>query len=390
MIDRPRPRILCISFSDIRADSRVLRQLDVLARHGHVTTLSYGEKPDRSDEHIAIDESLPSLPQTASGVLKLLFRRFDSVQGEAPALAAARAALGSRTFDLVVANEARALPLAAAVQGNPRILCDLHEWAPAERTHILSWRLLVAPFMRWVCATYLPVVDGSTTVNDSIADMYLREFGVRPAVVRNAIAHRPDLEPQPLDPERIRLVHSGGAVAGRNIEALIDAVDKLGTGYSLDLYLIPGRQRDTYWAGLQDRINRSPRTTLHPPVPPAELPDVLNGYDLGVFSLPPLTPNHRLMLPNKFFDFVQARLGIVFSTAVETDRLIREYQLGAVAEGFGADDIERAIRRLSRADVAKAKAAADAAASQLSSASDTAVQERLVMRLLQEDASRHT
>lgn len=383
------PRILCISFSDIRSDSRVLRQLDLLAKHGTVTTLSYGEAPDRADDHIRIDAALPSLPQTIPGVLKLVLRRFASVQLEAPAMRAARAALGAREFDLVVANEARALPLAAVVAGEPQILCDLHEWAPAERTHVLSWRLLVAPFMHWVCATYLPRVSATTTVNESIADMYGQEFGIRPEVVRNAIAYRPDLSPTPLDPERIRLVHSGGAVAGRNIEALVEAVDELGDGYSLDLYLIPGRQRDAYWSGLQERIARSPRTTLHPPVPPAELPDVLNAYDLGVFALPPLTPNHRLMLPNKFFDFVQARIGIVFSTAEETDRLIREYGLGAVADGFDAADLARAIRGMSRAEVAAAKTAADGAAQTLSSASDLATQERVVRGLLQARTADH-
>lgn len=383
------PRILCISFSDIRSDSRVLRQLDLLAQHGSVTTLSYGDAPDQADEHLRIDSSLPSLPQTVSGVLKLALRRYASVQLEAPAMKAARAALGTREFDLVVANEARALPLAAVVAGKPQILCDLHEWAPAERTHVLSWRLLVAPFMQWICATYLPRATATTTVNGSIADMYRREFGIRPEVVRNAIAYRPDLAPTALDPERIRLVHSGGAVAGRNIEALVEAVDDLGDGYSLDLYLIPGRQRDAYWSGLQERIAQSPRTTLHPPVAPAELPDVLNAYDLGVFALPPLTPNHRLMLPNKFFDFVQARIGIVFSTAVETDRLILEYGLGAVAGGFAADDLVRAIGAMSREDVSAAKAAADAAAQALSSESDLTTQERVLRDLLPHSAPRH-
>ncbi|MEV8250821.1 hypothetical protein AB0O87_07845 [Microbacterium sp. NPDC076768] len=384
------PRILCISFSDIRSDSRVLRQLDQLTKFGRVTTLSYGEAPPQADDHIQIDSGLPSLPQTVSGVLNLALRRYKTVQLEAPAVQVARAALGSREFDLVVANEARALPLASVVAGQPKILCDLHEWAPAERTHVLSWRLLVAPFMHWVCATYLPRVAASTTVNSSIAEMYQREFGVRPEVVRNAIAYRPDLAPTTLDPERIRLVHSGGAVAGRNIEALVEAVDVLGDGYSLDLYLIPGRQRDAYWAELQKRIAQSPGTTLHPPVLPADLPDVLNAYDLGVFSLPPLTPNHKLMLPNKFFDFVQARLGIVFSTAEETDRLIREYKLGAVAEGFGADELVRAIGAMSRADVAAAKSAADDAAEKLSSATDLATQDRILSELLLGGASKHT
>ena len=378
-----RPRILCISFSDINGDSRVLRQLDVLRRHGHVTTLAYGERPAGADDHLEIPSALPSLPQTVSGVAKLALRRYASVQLEAPAMKAALGLLGDRPFDLVVANEARALPLAFQVAGHPRVWCDLHEWAPEERTHVLSWRLLVSPFIRWMCGRHLPRVDAATTINDSIAGLYRDQFGVECEIVRNAIAHRTDLGPTPLVDGRIRLVHSGGAVPGRNIETIIDAVDALGDGFSLDLYLIPSRQGDAYWRSLQAQIARSERTTLHDAVAPHELPVVLNAYDLGVFILPPHTPNHRMMLPNKFFDFVQARLGLVFGPSIETDRLIREHGLGAVTAGYTADDLVDTLRGLDAATVAGWKASADTAAATLSSEHDEAVEDGILKRLLQ-------
>ncbi|WP_300267301.1 glycosyltransferase [Microbacterium sp.] len=381
MPDASRPRVLCISFSDINADSRVLRQLAVLAEDHHVTTLCYGSRPEHASDHIEIDRNLPSLPQTLSGVVKLGLRRFRSVQWEAPATRVAIEKLGDRQFDIVVANEARALPLAFRIAGTPRIWCDLHEWAPAERTHVLSWRLLVAPFMRWICAEYLPRVDAATTINESIADMYRDDFGVEAEIVRNAIGYRADLAPRPVQEDTVRLVHSGGAVPGRNIEAIIDAVDELGEGYTLDLYLIASRDGSAYWRGLRQQIANSERTTLHDPVSPEQLPDALNEYDLGVFLLPPLTPNHRHMLPNKFFDFVQARLGLVFGTSVETDRIISSLQLGVVTQGYGAQDIVSAVRALSRADIEQFKKNADAAAEALSSRADIATERGILDRL---------
>lgn len=381
MNDTPRPKILCISFSDIRADARVLRQLEVLARHGDVTTLAYGERPDAAAGHLRIEDALPSLPQTIPGVLKLALRRYQSVEVDAPAMKAALALIADRRFDIVVANEARALPLAFRVAGSPRIWCDLHEWAPEERTHVLSWRILVAPFIRWMCARYLPRVDASTTINDSIAQLYDEQFGVRPEIVRNAIALRPDLSPTALDGDRIRLVHSGGAVPGRNIETIIDAVDLLDERFTLDLYLIGSRQGDAYWRTLQARIAASSRTTLHDAVPPASLPDVLNAYDVGVFILPPHTPNHRMMLPNKFFDFVQARLGLVFGPSIETDRLIAQYGLGEVTRGYAPDDLVALLRDLTPARVREWKSASDRAAGELSSERDEAVQDAILRRL---------
>lgn len=376
-----RARILCISFSDIRADARVLRQIEVLRQHGDVTTLGYGDAPDGVHEHLEVDRSLPSLPQTVGGVLKLGVRAYRRVELDAPAVRAAAALLVGREFDVIVANEARALPLAAKIRGRAKVWCDLHEWAPEERSHILPWRLLVAPFMTWVCATYLPTVDATTAVNASIAALYEGRFGVSPGVVRNAIDYRPDLAPSDPKPGVIRLAHSGGAVPGRNLEELIDAVDLLGGRCTLDLFLIKARDSDSFWNLLTDRVDRSPYTTLHAPVPPNELPRTLNEFDLGVFLLPPRTPNHRLMLPNKFFDFVQARLGIVFSTAVETDRLINGYGLGVVVPGFGATELAEALRPLSDEAVTAFKAASDAAAHELSSEADVAVEHEILSRL---------
>ena len=207
------------------------------------------------------------------------------------------------------------------------------------------------------------------------------EFGVDADIVRNAIAYRADLAPTPVRDDVVRFVHSGGAVPGRNIEAIIDAVDELGDGYTLDLYLIPSRDGGAYWRGLQEQIASSAATTLHDPVPPERLPDVLNAYDLGVFLLPPLTPNHRHMLPNKFFDFVQARLGLVFGTSVETDRIIAEFQLGVVTEDYGAHDIVSAVRRLSREEIGQFKRNTDTAAETLSSQSDIATERDIPRRL---------
>ncbi len=49
---RSNPNILVISFSDIRRDARLLRQLSVVKDFGHVTTLGYGTQPAGSDEQL--------------------------------------------------------------------------------------------------------------------------------------------------------------------------------------------------------------------------------------------------------------------------------------------------------------------------------------------------
>src|SRR5690606_36972605 len=121
------------------------------------------------------------------------------------------------------------------------------------------------------------------------------------------------------------LVHSGGAVPGRNLEAMIDVAVALGPGYSLDLYLMPAGDRGRYLATLRERAAAHPGITFHAPVTPAELPATLNRYDIGVFWIPPFNTNARYTLPNKLFDYVQGRLAIAVGPTEEMARVVTEH-----------------------------------------------------------------
>lgn len=358
----------------------MLRQIAVLAELGEVTTVGFGERPALATAHLRVPDGLASLPQTPLGVLKLVAHAHAAAEFAAPALAAAREMLKGSRFDLVVANDARALPLAFDVAHGAPVWADMHEWAPEEQSHILSWRLLVAPFMTALCRKYLPKAAAVTTVSPLIAELYEAKFGVTTGVVRNARDYV-ELSPSPMVCGRIRLVHSGVAVPERCIESLIDATLALDERFSLDLFLV-APEADPYLASLVKRARASERITFHSAVLPNELPAALNRFDLGVYLLKPTTTNHRFMLPNKFFDFVQSRVGIVFGQAIEIDRLIADHGLGVTVDGFEADDLVAALTVLTPEDVAEFKRASDHAAKELSSAVDADVQRAVLRRLL--------
>lgn len=373
-------RILCVSFSPIHADSRVLRQLEVLREHGEVTTVGYGPAPEGVTRHIEVPERASSLPQTPLGVLKLALRMHRSVELTAPGeKVVLDEAVNSGPYDLVVANDARAFPLAFAAAGSAPVLADMHEWAPEERATVFVWRVLVGPYMQHLCEAYLPRAAAVISVSAGLAGLYTERFGVATEVVRNAADFR-DAAPSPVDPTSIRLVHSGTADAERNIMELIEAVERLGDRFTLDLYLleVPGGHLQQ----IKARAAATPRVTVHDPVPPETLPSVLNQYDLGVFLYPLKTLSHLYHLPNKFFDFVQARLGLVFSPAPEIDAHIGQYQLGIITADTTADALVDALRDITAEEVSGFKAAADRSARALSSEPDRAVQHALVARLL--------
>jgi hypothetical protein len=383
-----RPKILCISLTPITGDARVLRQIEVLGQFGDVTTVGFGTKPEGSAEHIEVPASLKTLPQTVGGVAALALRLLARSELSAPAVRFALEALRGRTFDLVVSNDARVLALAHEIASGVPVWADLHEWAPEERSHILSWRLLVAPLMVYLCAKYLPRSAAVTTVCDSIARLYGERFGVETQVMRNSGPWR-DLSPTPVSDDTIRLVHSGAAVHGRSIETMIDVVLSLNDDYTLDLYLVPGGDGGKYLDSLKKRASDCDRITFRAPVAPAAIPDTLNDYDVGVFWIPPTHTNARFALPNKFFDYVQARLAIAVGPSVEMASLVERHGLGAVSAGFEVEQCRESLLSLDREQIIQSKLAADAAARELSFETDERHAQGIIKSLLTARAVEH-
>jgi hypothetical protein len=376
-----RLQILCISLSPITGDSRVLRQISVLREFGDVTTVGFGPPPEGVAHHIEVPAGLATLPQTLGGIALLATRQWRRAELKAPAIAFALKALEGKKFHLVIANEARVLGMADTVAHGAPVWADMHEWAPEERTHILSWRILVAPLMVHLCRKYLPRAAAVTAVCGSIANLYLSEFGVPTQVMRNSGPWR-NLSVRSVNPNNIRLVHSGAAVAGRDLETMIDVVMDLDDRYTLDVYLVPGGDGGAYLQSLKNRASGCSRITFKDPVAPEELPATLNAYDVGVFWIPPTHTNARLTLPNKFFDYVQARLAIAIGPSIEMQTLVNQFHLGTISTGFTRDECYESIVRFSADDIARAKAAADASARTLSFDTDAEVARGILRQTL--------
>ncbi|WP_418608479.1 hypothetical protein [Georgenia sp. SUBG003] len=111
---------------------------------------------------------------------------------------------------------------------------------------------------------------------------------------------------------------------------------------------------------------------------PDVLPHTLNRFDLGVYWMPPVNTNARLALPNKFFDFIQARLAIAVGPTLEMQRVVEQYGLGRVSDGFDVEACVRSVRAMSREDIARFKKASHEAARDLSFETDAAIGSAIV------------
>jgi glycosyltransferase involved in cell wall biosynthesis len=180
-----------------------------------------------------------------------------------------------------------------------------------------------------------------------------------------------DLAPNPTQAGRIRMIHHGGATPSRNIELMIEVMDYLDERFHLDLMLVASDPR--YCERLARLAQKRPHVSMVPTMPMRELPVQLNKYDVGLYLLPPNSFNNQYALPNKFFEFIQARLAVAIGPSPEMARLVRHYECGIVSEDFTPRSLADRLRKLDADEIDHFKRRSHLAARELSFEKDAEV-----------------
>jgi hypothetical protein len=292
--------------------------------------------------------------------------------------AEALSSIRSGHYQLVVFNEPEFGPLIAdpqvfteaALQAHLHL--DIHEYHGADRRHQTFGGWLAAGHYRWIRSFIgAPAFASRTVVNEPIGQMLAHEFKMpMPHVVRN-VPDFVDQGPSAVDPSRIRLLfHGMGARGSRGFEEILDAMRTLSDKFTMTFMLMPDPQVLPWLEELVQAHPSRDRIAIVPPAPMREISERINEFDLEVIFYRPLDKNLEFALPNKFFEAVQGRLGLVVSESSEMAALVRQFSLGIVVEGFGGPDLERALRPLTVADVAQFKTASHRAALTLNAANE--------------------
>jgi hypothetical protein len=163
-----------------------------------------------------------------------------------------------------------------------------------------------------------------------------------------------------MDIYKIRLVHHGVALEARCLESMIEMMKYLDDRFSLDFYLV--ENKIDYYNKLIEMAKPYPQIRFLNPVAMEDLPRIINEYDLGVFLLKPVNFNYRFALPNKFFEFVQGRVGIAIGPSPEMVNLVDKYNMGVVAESFDPKDLALSLSKLTHKEIFEFKEAANQAA----------------------------
>ena len=283
---------------------------------------------------------------------------------------------------MAIADDVEAVPVALELNPIYGVLADLHEYSPRLHDDHELWRRRIRPWFEWLVRRYVTKASSWSTVSRGIVEEYYRNFGFRAELVTNAAPFQA-VEPGSVD-SNIRLVHSGTSLRNRQLMVMAEAVECAANNVTLDFYLTPNDPE--YLQELKDFAARSSRVVVHDPVPYAELAATLNRYDVGIHVLPPINFNNQLALPNKLFDYVQARLAVVIGPSVEMQYYVDEYELGEVADDFTVAATRAAIERLTVESVTRYKANAHAAAQPLGADQQVDIWERMIAQQMRGDS----
>lgn len=376
-------QILIAALSDLATDPRVSRQLAALRPSYRLTTAAYGP---------ATDSSLPFVPLSKPQVrgrrhhlateLLRLCGRCESAYWRDPWTEAWKEILSQVDFDAAIVNNPLLLPATMEIAGNRPVVFDAHEYAPSENALDWRWNLSQRRMLWWILEAYLPRTSARTVPCAGAGRLYERDFGLPFSVVTNACRYE-SLQPSPVDPSNVRLVHWGIADPQRSLERTLEAMILLGPRYTLDLLLVPGSQ--SYLNELRAMGQGISNVRFLPRVPMEDLPRFGNSYDIGAFLLPVRHENQLYALPNKFFEFTQARLAVAVGPAAEMQAITKRFDYGISALQDTAESFAEAITSISIERLEELKRNSDAAAKSYNAEADAETIRNIMGQVIGDD-----
>ncbi len=312
--------VLIIVSSDPRYDTRSTKFLKSLAEAGYkarvVGVCSDGESSP-TDELVRV----PVDAKAGKGFFIQLYQR---VLPEA---------LRTRS-KVVIAGDLFSLPPAiinkrrhSGESGPVKLIYDskeLYEELPSlkrKRSSFLIWNLIEKSSIRYV--------DSVFTVNKSIADILRAKWHLPVTIVMN-VPDRSTPRDQPKSSDRITLAFSGGLQPGRGLERLITLMTLLPDRYELR-FIGDGLLRQEL-SDLASSLKVDKRVLFTGRVKNDEVVAELSKAHLGIYLMENAGLCHYLALPNKFFQFISARLPVIVPKFPEMERIVDKYGIGAAVD----------------------------------------------------------
>jgi glycosyltransferase involved in cell wall biosynthesis len=209
------------------------------------------------------------------------------------------------------------------------------------------------PLVKWVWSTIeksvFPHLKHVITVSDSIANQYLKEYGIRPLVVRNCsgrIEHISGYSREALGigQGRLLLILQGGGInVQRGGEELIEVMVKC---ENTILFIIGSGDVLDDLKKIVNQDNLSDKVRFFPKMSWDEMMRYTKSADVGLSLDKNTNINYRFSLPNKLFDYISAGIPVIAGDLPEVTRIITDHSCGIIIPEISPDEIGQAIKLL--------------------------------------------
>ena len=266
-------------------------------------------------------------------------------------------------FDLIVSNDLDTLPanyLANRIKHlfsrNPkptiRHLHDCHEYFRGVPE--LNGRNMVTRVWKWIEDLVFPKLKHVIAVNQSIADIYSKEYGNKIEVVRNVPFRKPltgagDKASLGVKENQKIILYQGAVNVDRGLEEAVAAMKYVKTDAVLIIAGIGDNFESLKKSSIDQAVDESVRFLGQ--VPFQDLHAITLVADLGLSIEKDVSINYHYCLPNKFLDYIQANVPVLVSPFPEMKGLVDQYQIGEFIEGHDPATLAAKIDSLLKNDL---------------------------------------
>lgn len=348
-------KILHLSPTDIRYDSRILKELKAVRKIENTTLIAFGI--DDSEGHKYQTEQMPFIKvfNIATKNLKFLPRPVRYFLNLIEAFI--RMVFPGIKYkpDVIHCHDTLYLPIAKMIKlfCGSKLIYDAHELESdkAGQSKILSKYTLFIEKMLW------KDIDVLISVSPSIIDWYDKHLGKKESLL---ILNSPLLDTSPKESIKNNYLREKFNIPeGKKIFLYLGIISEVGRGVNLYLDVFQRNEIDSHivFIGYGEYVDEIKKIALnndnihyHPAVPHHQVVEVSTSADVGLCLVEAVSLSDYYCLPNKLFEYAFSELYILASDFPDIKKIVDEYNLGKCS-GLNAESLFEIVKGVEDSDL---------------------------------------